>query len=54
MIPALADRVKNISAVVALEIPSLAPDASKLAPVGSLGIIRNAVELKVLSINCKL
>lgn len=35
---------------MALEIPSLAPDASKLAPVGSLGIIRNVMRRKILKI----
>ena len=43
MTPALADRGKNISAVVALEIPSLAPNKTKLSFAGSLGIIKNAV-----------
>lgn len=31
---------KSISVAVVLEIPSLVPDASKLASVGSLGIIK--------------
>ncbi len=44
MIPVLVVRVKNISAVVALEIPSLIPKESKLSLVDSLGIIKNAVE----------
>ncbi len=35
-----AGQAGNISAATALEIPSFAPDASKLAPVGSLGIIK--------------
>jgi hypothetical protein len=35
MIYVLVAVVRNISAVVALEIASFAPDASKLAPVGS-------------------
>ena len=40
----LVEVVKNISAVMALEILSLAPDASKLAPVGSLRIIKSVME----------
>lgn len=34
-------RGKNISAVVALEIPSLVPKESKLSLADSLGIIRS-------------
>jgi 23S rRNA 5-hydroxycytidine C2501 synthase len=39
---------KNISAALALEIPSFAPDASKLAPAGSLGIIKS-IKLELLA-----
>lgn len=31
---------KSVSVAVVLEIPSLVPEASKLASVGSLGIIK--------------
>jgi len=44
MSPVPADQGKSISAVMALEIPSLAPDISLWEmPAGSLGIIRNAM-----------
>jgi len=42
MIPALAVAARNISAAVALEFPSLAPDKNKFSPVGSLGNIKSA------------
>src|SRR3989338_3483441 len=41
---ARAEAARNISVAMALEIPSLAPDASKLAPAGSLGIIKSVME----------
>lgn len=46
MILARAVRVRSISAVVALEIPSLVPKESKLFLVDSLGIIRSVVGSK--------
>jgi hypothetical protein len=41
------EAARNISAVVALEIPLLVPKENKLSLVDSLGIIKNVVEDKL-------
>lgn len=54
MILVLADQVKSIKSVVALEIPSLVTNKSKLLFAGSLGIIRSAAENKKKTMVIKL
>ena len=46
----LAEAERSISAVVALEIPALAPNESKFSLAGSLGIIRSVAGNKKMKI----
>ncbi len=48
MIRVIVEVERNLRNVMALDIPSIAPDESRLSPVSSLGILRSVMGRKML------